>query len=203
MSVGEEMNTSSTGGRKASNDERYDLIPAEPLRLLAKLYGVGSKKYESRNWERGYDFGLSFAALNRHLWQWWNGQDLDPETGVPHTVAVMWHAAALTEFMTTHPEFDTRPKSEAPNLLPDVDWAPSKNVSVVVGGDNPAMDEAVGFDDAACAENTQKMAVDALGVDLETRKDLVERAQKAAESAGAVVVGRWNIDDYYRGGSVA
>lgn len=149
MSVGEEMNTSSTGGQKASNDERYDLIPAEPLRLLAKLYGRGSKKYEARNWERGYDFGLSFAALNRHLWQWWSGEDLDPETGVPHTVAVMWHAAALTEFMTTHPEYDTRPKKKA--------------------------------------------VTDALGVDLETRKDLVERAKKAAQET-------WN--NYYWGGSV-
>ncbi|WP_207546436.1 dATP/dGTP diphosphohydrolase domain-containing protein [Mycobacteroides chelonae] len=138
MSVGEEMNTSSTGGQKASNDERYDYIPAEPLRLLAKLYGVGAKKYSSGNWRRGYDWGLSFAALNRHLWQWWNGEDLDPETGVPHTVAVMWHAAALTEFMSTHPEYDSRPKKA-------------------------------------------EAATDSLGVDSETRKDLVERAKKAAQ----------------------
>lgn len=111
MSAGETVQTSSTGAKKAGNDERYDLIPAEPLRLLAQHYGRGAKKYESRNWEKGYEWSKSFAALNRHLWQFWAGEDVDPETGTPHTVAVMWHAAALTEYMGTHPEFDDRPSS--------------------------------------------------------------------------------------------
>lgn len=113
MSAGETISTSSTGAQKAGNDERYDLIPAEPLRLLAKHFGTGAKKYAARNWEGGYEWSKSFAALNRHLWQFWAGEDIDPETGSPHMVAVMWHAAALTEYMSTHPEFDDRPSSPA------------------------------------------------------------------------------------------
>lgn len=108
MSKDETMSTSSTGAKKAENDERYDLIPAEPLRMLARHYGVGAKKYADRNWEAGYEWHKSFAAMMRHAWQFWNGEDIDPETGSPHTVAVMWHAAALTEYMRTHPEFDDR-----------------------------------------------------------------------------------------------
>ncbi|UAK38387.1 DUF5664 domain-containing protein [Gordonia bronchialis] len=110
---GEVRTTSSTGGQKGVKEERYDLIPAEPLRLLAALYGRGVAKYSERNWEAGYEWSKSFAALNRHLWQFWSGEDVDTETGLPHLASVAWHAFALLEYMTTHPEFDDRPKGVA------------------------------------------------------------------------------------------
>jgi len=113
MSKGEVITTSSTGAQKAGNDERYDLIPSEPLRLLAKHFGAGAKKYQDRNWGRGYEYGKSFAALNRHLWQFWNGEDVDPETGSLHITAVAWHAFVLAEFYLRHPDFDDRPKNGA------------------------------------------------------------------------------------------
>lgn len=100
---------SSTGGQKGMKVERYDLVPAEPLRLLATLYGRGASKYEARNWERGYAWSLSFAALQRHAWAFWRGEDVDPETGLPHVTAVAWHAFALAEFMARQPAFDDRP----------------------------------------------------------------------------------------------
>lgn len=109
--------TSSTGGQKGSKEARYDLIPAGPLRTLAELYGKGAEKYEDRNWERGYDWSLSFAALNRHLWQFWAGEDTDEETGKPHMASVAWHALALLEFMSTHPDFDNRPSTPKPDAV--------------------------------------------------------------------------------------
>lgn len=90
---------------------RYDCIPAEPLRLLARHYGVGAKKYADRNWEKGYEWHKSYDALNRHLWQHWAGEEIDEATGTPHLIAVAWHAIALCEYAVTHPEFDDRPKS--------------------------------------------------------------------------------------------
>lgn len=105
---GEVRVTSATGAEKGSKVERYDLIPAEPLRLLAQHYGRGSKKYADRNWEAGYDWSLSFAALMRHAWAFWGGEDIDPETGTPHIIASAWHCFALAEYMNTHPEFDNR-----------------------------------------------------------------------------------------------
>lgn len=161
--------TSSTGGEKGSKLARFDLVPVGPLTELAELYGRGALKYESRNWERGYDWGLSYAALCRHLTQFWAGQDRDEETGAKHIIAVAWHAFALAQFMETHPEYDTRPKA---NLS-------AGEVAARVGV------ELAG----RVAEDVQ----DALGVDLETRKDLVERAKKAAQET-------WN--NYYWGGSV-
>lgn len=75
------------------------------------LPGCGALTIHSgeRNWELGYEWSKSFAALNRHLWAFWGGEDIDGETSMPHMIAVAWHALALVEFSITHPEFDDRP----------------------------------------------------------------------------------------------
>lgn len=99
----------STGGEKGQKAERFDLLPAGPLKAVARHYGIGAAKYSARNWERGYDWSLTFGAMQRHLWAFWSGEDIDPETGSPHMAAVAFHALALLEFATTHPELDDRP----------------------------------------------------------------------------------------------
>lgn len=108
---GEVRTTSSTGGQKGVKLARYDLIPAEPLRVLAEHYGRGAEKYDARQWEKGYEFSKSFGALQRHAWAFWNGEDIDAETGSPHLAAVAWHALAMMEFARTHPEHDDRPNT--------------------------------------------------------------------------------------------
>lgn len=93
-----------TGGEKGQKLARFDLIPPDALAELAKVYGVGSLKYEDRNWERGYRHGLSFGAMQRHAWLDWNGETFDSEmseaAGQPifHMAAVAWHALAQIAF---------------------------------------------------------------------------------------------------------
>lgn len=99
-----------TGGRKGMKRARYDLIPTGPLHQLAEHYGAGAMKYEDRNWEKGYNWSLSFASLMRHAWAFWNGEDTDTETGSLHIIAAAWHCLALAEYSKTHPEKDDRPK---------------------------------------------------------------------------------------------
>ncbi len=76
---------------------------------LARVYGAGARKYEDRNWERGYKWSLSFGALMRHWDAHWRGEYLDscepgcPEgcvthTGLPHIAQTLWHCLALLEF---------------------------------------------------------------------------------------------------------
>lgn len=98
-----------TGGEKGSKPERYDLVPVRPLAELAKLYGYGAQKYEDRNWEKGYDWSLSYAALQRHANAFWSGQTVDPESGCHHLASVVFHAFAMIEWGVTHPELDNRP----------------------------------------------------------------------------------------------
>lgn len=84
-----------TGGQKGSKMARFDLIPPEALWELAEHYGMGCEKYTERNWEKGYKWGLSVAALLRHLYQWIGGESYDSDSGKHHLIAVAWHAFAL------------------------------------------------------------------------------------------------------------
>lgn len=87
-----------TGGKKGQKQARFDLIPAKPLEHLALVYGKGSEKYEDRNWEKGYRWGLSYGAMQRHLWAFWGGEYLDSESGLPHLAHAMWHCMTLMQF---------------------------------------------------------------------------------------------------------
>lgn len=98
-----------TGGEKGSKSSRFDLVPAAALVQVANVYGQGAMKYAERNWERGYAWGLSYAALQRHLHAFWGGENDDPESGLPHLAHAAWHCLALMTWRTTHPELDDRP----------------------------------------------------------------------------------------------
>lgn len=111
--AGEVRTRSETGGEKGDKLARFDLIPAGPLWLLAELYGKGARKYDARNWERGYPWHLSYAAAMRHMTLFWQGEDVDPEMGLPHPVCAVFHMFALVEFMATQPGYDDRPTRRA------------------------------------------------------------------------------------------
>ena len=100
--------TSSTGGEKGVKPERYDLIPVEALAKVAQLYGKGAEKYAEHNWRKGYEWSKSYQALQRHANEFWKGVDLDPEMGLPHLAAVIFHSLTLMTFMEEHPQFDNR-----------------------------------------------------------------------------------------------
>lgn len=113
---GEVRTVSSTGGEKGVKPARFDLIPAAPLWLLAEHFGRGAQKYRDRNWERGYEWNKSFQAMQRHIWSWWNGEDVDPETGSLHVIAAAWHCFTLAQFISDperYGQFDDRPKPVA------------------------------------------------------------------------------------------
>jgi Domain of unknown function (DUF5664)/Domain of unknown function (DUF4406) len=123
--LGEQRVTdTTTGGQKGSKIEAYALIPAEPLRWLAEMFGRGALKYDARNWEKGYDWSLSFSAMQRHAWAHWNGELLipqtpdgepdDPTAGVPHLTAVAWHAFAMLEWVLRVFEGDHSPQDDRP-----------------------------------------------------------------------------------------
>ena len=87
---------------------RYDLIPAYPLDLLAKVYSFGCQKYEDNNWRKGISWSIAWGALMRHCWAWARGEDINQESGLPHLVHAAWWCFTLLEYARTHPELDDR-----------------------------------------------------------------------------------------------
>lgn len=93
---------------------RFDLIPAVPLQSLADVYTFGARKYADRNWEKGIKWGRVFAAICRHLWSYWRGEDVDTESGMTHLAHAAWGCFTLMEFERTHKELDDRPGKTHP-----------------------------------------------------------------------------------------
>jgi len=106
------VTNATTGGEKGSKLARFDLLPWDALWEVAELFGIGSVKYEERNWERGYKWSLSFAAMVRHEALFWDGEDYDPETKKHHLTSVVFHALALLTFSKKHPTLDDRPNTK-------------------------------------------------------------------------------------------
>lgn len=91
---------------------RYDLIPADALEELAAIYTMGAGKYEDHNWRKGMSWSRVFAALMRHAWAWFRGEDIDPESGLSHLAHAAWNCFTLINYAKTRPEFDNRIKND-------------------------------------------------------------------------------------------
>lgn len=101
-------NTSSGGVKFDEGKPTYDLIPPEAIEGLAAVFAMGAKKYSSRNWEKGMRWGRVFAAMMRHAWAWWRGEEFDPKDGQHHLLSVMWCAAVLFTFRVRNVGEDDR-----------------------------------------------------------------------------------------------
>lgn len=72
------------GGLK-NDAEKIDwsLYPLKTDEGIVKILMYGAKKYARNNWQK-VENRRNFAALLRHLVKWQEGEELDPESGLPH-----------------------------------------------------------------------------------------------------------------------
>lgn len=97
-------------GRKDDGGKlRMDLLSPQAIQGIAKVLSYGARKYTSRNWEAGIKWGRVYAALLRHLFAWWGGEDIDKESGLHH----LDHAGCCLHFLQAYrhnrKSFDDRP----------------------------------------------------------------------------------------------
>jgi hypothetical protein len=88
---------------------RYDLIPADALDELAKVYTAGAEKYADRNWEAGMSWSRAFGSLMRHAWAWMRGEDIDSESGLPHMAHAAFRCLQLLAYAKRGVGGDDRP----------------------------------------------------------------------------------------------
>lgn len=91
------------GAKFDTGKTRLDLLSPVFLEQTAEVLGFGADKYEAHNWAKGIAYSRVFAALLRHLWAWWRGERLDPESGLTHLA----HASCCLMFLV-HYEHYTR-----------------------------------------------------------------------------------------------
>jgi hypothetical protein len=92
--------TAKTGGRKFDGGKlQYGLIPPHALKEMVRVLTFGAEKYEPDNWKKVPESKRRyFDAMQRHIWAWKEGEQIDPESGIHHLA----HAACCLFFLLEH-----------------------------------------------------------------------------------------------------
>jgi hypothetical protein len=106
------------GVKHDESKRRMDLIPSSLGAAVARVLEFGANKYGDNNWRRGLKWGRIYAALQRHLADFWDGNDLDSESGLPHLYHAACNIAFLIEFYETRKDLDDRYKEGLNSKLP-------------------------------------------------------------------------------------
>mgnify|MGYP000864483395 FL=1 len=94
------------------------LVPDIVTVAAAMAFTEGAVKYGRYNWRlAGVRASIYHDALRRHLAKWWNGEDCDPETRVPHLASVIACAGILLDADALDKLTDDRPPA-----APMDDW---------------------------------------------------------------------------------
>ena len=120
-------------------------IPPALIEQVARVLGYGAQKYSAGNWLRGMSMSGVMDAVLRHLSAWQSGEQLDPESGLPHLAHASCGLAFLLHFQhgpraAEYARFDDRlfkptegkPKAreEAPVIAQGIrDWLGTNNAA--------------------------------------------------------------------------
>lgn len=104
-----------TGAVKDNRSKaRVDLIPSSALIGASVVLGYGANKYKPHNWRLGLSWTQTFASLQRHLLAFNDGEDIDPESGLPHIDHAMCQLLFLSHYFHTGEGEDDRFTSADP-----------------------------------------------------------------------------------------
>lgn len=104
-----------TAGRADGGKSVMHTIDPKMMMAWAEVLAFGAKKYHQRNFmvAPGMAWSRVYESLNRHLWQFWAGEWLDEESGLPHLAHVLCNIQFLWTYHE-HPQYqasDDRPST--------------------------------------------------------------------------------------------
>lgn len=105
----------------ATNRLDLSLFPATARAYGALAMVEGDQKYGGYNYRAaGVNASIYYAAAGRHLDKWYNGEDNDPKTGIPHLANAIACLAVLIDGIEMGNWTDDRPpKLDLTRLLND------------------------------------------------------------------------------------
>lgn len=90
----------------------YELLDGVALDGIAAVLAFGAKKYAAHNWRGGISYSRLLGAALRHTFAIVRGEDLDPESGLPHVDHLGCCWMFLSNMMKTRPDLDDRFKAQ-------------------------------------------------------------------------------------------
>jgi len=79
------------GTKYDSGKLRLDLIPPEIIQVLGEIFTFGCERYGEGNWAKGLSENRLIAAARRHDLAFAQGEEMDPDSGLPHLAHAAWN----------------------------------------------------------------------------------------------------------------
>lgn len=108
------MNSKDTNPKDAVGIRKVAMsaIPAQPLMEMGLAMMEGARKYGRHNYRiAGVRSSVYYDAALRHLMAWWEGEDVDPDSGLPHLVKAMACLCVIRDSTIRGNVVDDRPPS--------------------------------------------------------------------------------------------
>jgi hypothetical protein len=94
----------------------YSTVPAGPLAELGLAMLEGALKYGRHNYRAvGVRTSVYYDACRRHLDAFWEGQDIDPDSGLPHIIKAIACLVVLRDSQIIGNVVDDRPPPYSDN----------------------------------------------------------------------------------------
>lgn len=88
-------------------------VPPRVLLEIAQAMMEGSKKYGIYNYRKaGVHFSTYYSSTFRHLISWFEGEDIDPDSGLNHVTKAIAGLIVLRDSMIEGNFFDDRPNKK-------------------------------------------------------------------------------------------
>ena len=87
---------------------RFSLVSPWAHAGLAEVLTFGERKYAAYNWAKGLSWSQTVDSLERHLAAFKKGEDIDPDSGLPHLDHIACNAMFLSHFQKTGTGTDDR-----------------------------------------------------------------------------------------------
>jgi len=100
---------SKTGGLRYNEDKlKWGLVDFDALDNMVRVLMYGEQKYDAHNWKKGLPYVSVTESMLRHIYAFLRGEDVDPESGLPHTGHIMCNAMFLDYYWQHHKDMDDR-----------------------------------------------------------------------------------------------
>jgi len=117
------MQQTEKGERYNQGKPKWSLLDYNTIEGLVKVLDFGMRKYAAHNWKKGLPYSEIVDSLQRHLNSFMNGEELDPESGLPHVDHMQCNTMFLSFMAKNRPDMDDRYKASVNQLelFPDVE----------------------------------------------------------------------------------
>lgn len=134
------MTSKDTNPKDAVGTRKVPLstVPAPVMAEVGLAILEGARKYGRHNWRvAGIRASVYYDATLRHLMAWWEGEDVDPDSGLSHVTKAIASLVVLRDAMLRDNVTDDRPPRTADGWVAELNAKAGEVIDRYPGAKEP------------------------------------------------------------------